>query len=298
MKSFLQLGLLIGLTLSQYSFADLKTRILQIDYAEGNEEFNEVIIAKNNSILLVARDATFMPEIEEAYQDHRIVDITLDENKINTFQIIDDGDDILDFYTNTSDKHSMQNYTPSNVSSLDDAKRIFNYLKDRSKWFTQCFNRAHIWSKQMYDRDHVDSMKIFIFYTKKYRREIHKKWWFHVAPMISVNGDYYVMDKEFTKGPLTNDKWENIFTSKLRQKGIENYKCKVIKNISEYYDRENQNSEYCNILVSSMYYWMPLDLSRLDSKGLEQTKWENRDLKIATKNVFWGWKKVYKEIKE
>ena len=134
---------------------------------------------------------------------------------------------------------------------------MFGKLKDRTKSFTQCFNRAHIWARQMHKDYAVKSQKILIYYTKKYRAEVDGKWWFHIAPMITVNEDKYVMDREFTNAPTTDANWEAIFTKKMKSKGIgpADYRCGKIKNISEYY--ADANPDYCNIQHTSMYYWEP-----------------------------------------
>ena len=149
----------------------------------------------------------------------------------------------------------------------------------------------------MFDNHGTKSMKILIYYTKRFRQEIGGKWWFHIAPMISVEGEHYVMDKEFTRGPVTDVEWEQIFTKKMEEKGVHGYRCKVIQNIKEYYEEYNQNNEYCNIQVTSMYYWEPNDMSRLDKTGQQKTEFINWELKTAAKNVFWKWRKVFREIK-
>lgn len=294
-------NLLMGLmlvTLTQTSWAGIKTRILNISEPETMADTYEVLVAKNTSPYQVsAQNLELIEKLQTAEEFNQVIEIETLENEITSMEVIEAGDDIIDFYNYDEELHPMTDYEASNVDSYEEAVRMFKYLKKRSKWFTQCFNRAHIWAKQMYDRDQVDSMKIFIFYTKKYRRTVDGKWWFHVAPMIDVNGQYYVMDQEFTRKPTLEHDWEKIFTYKLKKKGIEGYRCKVIRNIKEYYDKENQKSEYCNILITSMHYWMPLDMSNLDKKGLQQTEWSNRDLRSAAREVFWGWKKVYREIK-
>ena len=292
------LGTIILLSLTTAAFAGIKTRILHVDEPEVMGESYEVLVAKNRLALKVSPNQTLLIEkILKAEELNSVVELETEEDTLLSLTVIEEGDDVRDFYP-SDEVHPMMNYTPSNVESLEVAEQMFNYLKKRTKWFTECFNRAHIWSKQMYDRNNVDSMKVFIFYTKKYRREIKGKWWFHVAPMIDINGEYYVMDKEFTQEPARFKNWEHIFTKKMEAKGINGYRCSVIRNIKEYYDTYNQNNEYCNILITSMHYWMPLDMSNLDRKGIQQTEWSNRDLRSAAKEVFWGWKQVYKEIKE
>lgn len=193
----------------------------------------------------------------------------------------------------------MTDFEPNDVESLDLADEMFGALKKRSKWFTQCFNRAHIWARQMHKDYGVKSQKILIYYTKKYRREVSKKWWFHIAPMITVNGEKYVMDREFTNQPVTDESWESIFTKKMKKKNIgpRNYRCAQIKNISEYYDEANMNNEYCNIQLTSMYYWEPNDMEKLEEKGIQKTNWVNWELKAAAKEVWWGWRDIYKNYK-
>lgn len=184
----------------------------------------------------------------------------------------------------------MDNYSPSNVQSYERATEIFKSLNKKTKRWSQCFNRAHIWSKHMYDDYKVDSMKILIYYTKKYRKEVSKKWWFHIAPMINVQGEYYVMDREFTSKPVTNDEWEKIFTKKIKDK---TYRCKKIDNIKEYYESNNSVNEFCNIQYTSMYYWEPNDMSRLDKEASAKTQWIDWEIKVASREAFKKWKKVF-----
>lgn len=293
--------LLITLTLLIGSIgivkANTQTRILHIDAPSSIDEQYQVLIAKTREVFLVSpHNKELVEKLYQAEELNSVVDLKIEDNQILSLEIKEEGDDILDFYPDDS-LHPMTNYTPSNVDSMEIAKEMFQSLKKRTKWFTQCFNRAHVWAKQMYDSHQVKSMKILIYYTKKFRREIDGKWWFHIAPMIDVNGQYYVMDKEFTRGPVTDVKWEKIFTRKMENKGIYGYRCKVIQNIKEYYDRYNQENEYCNIQITSMYYWEPNDMSRLDKTGKQKTKFLNWELRAAAKEVFWKWRKIYKQIK-
>lgn len=185
----------------------------------------------------------------------------------------------------------MTGYEPSNVATYEYANAIFKGLYRKHKWFNQCFNRAHIWAKQMYDQHNVKSMKVLIYYTRKYRKEVDKKWWFHIAPVVTINGSLYVMDREFTRKPITVDEWEKVFTVKIKDK---NYRCKLIDNIAEYYDETNMRTEYCNIQFASMYYWEPNDMSKLDKTGEVKDRWVNWELRAAAKEAFWSWKTIYR----
>lgn len=280
--------------------AKIQTRILHINGPESINDYFEVLFAKERQVLKVyPHNLELIEKIENAYRLNASVEFDIQNDKIVQFSIIDSGDDITDFYLD-SELTPMSGYIPSNVESFEKAVQMFGYLKNNSKWFTQCFNRAHIWAKQMHKNDHIDSMKLFIFYTSKYRRELDEKWWFHVAPMIDINGQYYVLDKTFFRMPVIEAEWENHFTRKLEDKNssAKGYRCKVITNIGQYYDKENQKNEYCNLLVSSMYYWMPLNLSELENKGTEKTNWVNSEIISAAKEIFWRWGKVYDEIRD
>lgn len=207
------------------------------------------------------------------------------------------GADLYYQFHNTDDVNNSAyltpttGYRPNNIPSYDFAKAVFDGLYNKHRWFDQCFNRAHIWSKQMFDNNRIHSMKILIYYTKKYRKEVSKKWWFHIAPMVSINGELYVMDREFTRKPITADEWESIFTAQIGDKA---YRCKKIDNISEYYDEENMKNEYCNIQFTSMYYWEPNDMSKLDKTGEQKTQYVNWELRAAAKEAFSSWRTIYK----
>lgn len=78
-----------------------------------------------------------------------------------------------------------------------------------------CSNRAHMWVND-FKRDHnIDSGKIFLFYTEKKSGFSLKTWWYHVAPIINENGNFWVMDAGFgswLKTPVTPQEWLEKFT--------------------------------------------------------------------------------------
>ncbi len=288
------------MTLSLMTMTNLYANVTEVEEIMPGKESLEVILSNRADVLNISADNTnALNVIEEAHASNTPLTITVSpemNNVIIDAELIDAIKDVSESVSLEA-AHPMSNYNPSNVDSIEVANAIFKTLYKRTNWFVQCFNRAHLWAKQMLDNQGVHSMKQYIFYTKKYRREINGKWWFHVAPMIKVNDQRYVMDKEFTRNPVTDTEWENIFTKKLRAKGIKNYRCKVIQNMKEFYEKANQEKEYCNILTTSMYYWEPNDMSLLDKTGAQKTKFINRELKIAIKDVLDNWVPVYKRHK-
>jgi hypothetical protein len=288
------------LTLCLMSMTNLYANVTEIEQNEPGKESLEVILSNKSEVLNVSVENTETLDIlEEAHNSDLPLNINLEHaesNLIINAELLDSEKDISDT-TSSETLSPMTNYVSSNVDSVETANAIFKTLSKRTNWFVECFNRAHLWAKQMLDNQGVHSMKQYIFYTKKFRREVSGKWWFHVAPMIQVNDQRYVMDKEFTKAPITDTDWENIFTKKLRAKGIKDYRCKVIKNMKEFYEKANQEKEYCNILTTSMYYWEPNDMTRLDKKGVQKSEFINQELKIAIKDVLDNWVPVYKRHK-
>jgi hypothetical protein len=86
---------------------------------------------------------------------------------------------------------------------------------------SQCFQRAEVWSYDMYKTKHINPMKIFIFYTYAYKKWFYHEsghtfaWWFHVAPYV-VNKDAKgnltetVLDPAFSKTPLNVYDWSRL----------------------------------------------------------------------------------------
>ena len=172
-------------------------------------------------------------------------------------------------------------FTPTVLRSPEEARTIFNGLRRYSRSYSQCYNRAHIWAYESRNKFQLDSMKVFMFYTRKYIREYNFQWWFHVAPFTYVadNGRAYesVLDKKFSRGPTDMKGWTDIF---MKNKVT----CPVI---SKYTDYENhQEEEYCYLYKASMYYVQPLDLENLERTGKTKNQWLNYEIRRAYWNGF------------
>lgn len=281
--------------------AGINTHVVHMENGLNNAD-TEVFVSYDGRVFNLEADREDLREkLEYARENNLEVELEVEDSMVlhpDTVERIEDVQIIEEITPELQESDAlltpMTGYNPSNVESYEKANEIFLSLNDSTKWFSQCFNRAHIWAKEMFDNYGVHSMKILIYYTKRYRREVSKKWWFHIAPMVSVNGDFYVMDREFTRNPVSDTEWEQIFTKKM---GDTDYRCKKIDNIKEFYNEENTNNEFCNIQHTSMYYWEPNDMSRLDKTGAEKTTWVNWELRVAAKEAFRKWRKVYSELK-
>ena len=118
---------------------------------------------------------------------------------------------LLTFSFNTLAIDPMFNYESSNIENENQLFEMFTKLNRNKKRFglTQCYNRAHYWSYQMKQDYGVNSQKVFIYFTKKYTREINGSWWFHVAPALNFEDELHVFDPEFLTKPVTFESWKN-----------------------------------------------------------------------------------------
>lgn len=178
---------------------------------------------------------------------------------------------------------SFENYEPTVLATEVDAKNLFNTFKRGANSWSQCYNRAHVWSYESKTKHQVNTMKVFIFYTRKYIREYDFDWWFHVSPFTYIAGtetpEERVLDYRFTKAPATMKKWTDLF---MRNK----VECTSINRYSDY--ENNQEKAYCYLYRASMYYYQPLDLEALENTGKTKTDWVKWEVNNAYRNGF-GW---------
>ena len=253
----------------------------------------------------------------------------------------------------------MGHYAPTNIQTFEQLKAAFDTISKRSYKGSECYDRAHYWSYQMSQNLNINSTKVFVFFTKKYKREINGQWWFHVAPGVVYNHENYMIDPEFINKPVNFETWKNgvldhailkltpykinyekeitslskeLFIlkpiSKRSRKRIkyintrvtwlnseldrmlinknriikvtdENWpykkrniskmvdlNCKEITNYSEY--ENNQESEYCYIIRSNMYYWAPKSLELLESEDKYKDEFDKNEVYTAKKRAFKG----------
>ena len=125
-------------------------------------------------------------------------------------------------------------YDPTLVSSVDAAqdyldglpmgfKEDVGILGIHAQRVSQCYDRAELWSYHLHKNAHVNAMKVFVFYTHKYRNDYEKlyrrksfDWWFHVAPYLLVKNEQgeveeRVIDPEFSDTPMTMREWTDLF---------------------------------------------------------------------------------------
>ena len=225
-------------------------------------------------------DATYnATEILE--QQSNVLSISLTSTAATASTINESGAD-PDQVTNLS-----QALYSSYISDFSDDYELSNLMQTmrrdtRSK--SQCYNRAHVWSYELHRRyqngRRIQTGKMWIFFTRRYIREYKYKWWFHIAPFLTVNGEPKVIDRSYSNGPQNERTWTNMFMGN-------NAACRQIVRYSDY--KNNQQSEYCYTIKTSVYYWQPWQIERLENGGEVRNQWNSWEVKKAYKNAI-GWR--------
>lgn len=184
--------------------------------------------------------------------------------------------------------NQLRSFAPTDLQTYEEAVKVFNnMLNDGNKGRSECFQRAHIWSFDMWSKSNIASEKIFMFYTKRYQILEDFNWWFHVAPMVTAGGVEYVMDGAFTKKPTPVKEWYSSF---IRTDKI------TCPEITDYQEFENGHwNRLCYIMKVPMYYFRPLDMENRDKIGELRNHWVLEELQFARK-AFKKWDKTYEGL--
>lgn len=264
---FIQYVLLLLAVVPVFANTTIVSKIHDIDFGRNSSEKTLIllesghVIKPGNAKFLFDRNKTWSVTMDK---DHNV--LTMNEENIlpQEFQI---------------ERLDPVSYEPTKVKS-GDAKSYFNESRI-SHGETQCYNRAHVWAFEMWKNHQVKSQKIFLFFTRKYIREHNFGWWFHVAPLLYVDGFWgdseKVADPRYITAPRDIDWWTGKFIST-------NSKCPVITKYSEYADYPY--SEDCFVLKAPMYMYQPLDLEMQEVWGVEKNNFQLLDVQQAYKEAF------------
>lgn len=184
--------------------------------------------------------------------------------------------------------NQLRTFAPTDLQSYEKADELFkNMLNDGDRSRSQCFKRAHMWSYDMWSKLGVYSQKIFMFYTKRYQILEEFDWWFHVAPLVVVNGEDYVMDGTFMTKPTKVKEWNNYFlkTDKIT--------CPEISNYQQFED--GHWNRLCFVMKVPMYVFRPLDIENRDKRGIERNHWVIEELQDA-RRAFKNFEEVYEGL--
>lgn len=176
----------------------------------------------------------------------------------------------------------LDGYQVSAYSTEAEGLKLFKSMRTDTRKKSQCYNRAHVWSyemnKKMINGKRIQLGKTWLFFSRKYIREYKYKWWFHIAPYLKqkdIKDDIFVMDRKFTRKPLRLKDWTDVFMHNDAE-------CSEVKFYSDY--RSRMYTEECFIINSSMYYWQPNELKKLEETGLGKSFFRKPELQTAYKN--------------
>jgi hypothetical protein len=270
-----------------------------VDIINDGEEF--LILASDGLVYeLTNRDPENLEFAYSALESHETVDLIKPIMSLNKFfdtrqkitgfqKFISESEQSKKNSTsiNTENPTALDNYEVSTVSTEEKGLALFKTMRRDTRKRSQCYNRAHVWSfemsKKLIGNKKINLGKSWIFFSRKYIKEYKYKWWFHIAPYIKYDNidDIFVMDRKFTKKPLTLRDWTDTFM-------LNDAECSEVKYYSDY--RARMYTEECFVIKSSMYYWQPNQIKALESGGEEKKIFKKRELETAYKNAVKRWR--------
>jgi hypothetical protein len=183
---------------------------------------------------------------------------------------------------------TLGNYRPSVIPSEQEAQRIYQSMPTKTfKGSSGCFQRAHNWSYDLSRNNGIQSMKVFLFFTERYKREFDYEWMYHVAPLMPVRmNDGSISEMVFDPTFVTAPSWisgedRKFFDNKpvsierwIRYFVFPQTECPVVENYQDYFDYQERH--YCYIMKTPMYTYIP---ENIDSESEVRTWWREGDLK-------------------
>lgn len=199
----------------------------------------------------------------------------------------------LSFAGDTGFSHlkTLSGFEASVLPSEAAALKIYQGMPvDKFRGNSGCFQRAHNWAYTLDRQLDIKSMKVFLFFTRRYQREFDYHWFYHVAPVIPVQTvagvEPMVFDPTFTSAsedstaeekaqfdnkPVSIHEWTRYFI-------IPEGECPVVENYADY---ENyQEKYYCYTMMAPMYAYIP---ANLEEEPSTRTAWRKPDLEQMKK---------------
>jgi hypothetical protein len=167
------------------------------------------------------------------------------------------------------------------LNSLDELQQMFNRMKPDYKRISECSDRAQVWAYEEFKKSGLKSEKAFVFFTASYINRHRFKWWFHVAPLISVKSgarvQKMVMDYRYLDRPVPIKEWTDLMVFSKKN-------CKLTEKFSEY--DVNPQIEDCYLMVDSMYYRLPGELHSQELTQKFKAEFSMSEIQNAYRNAF------------
>lgn len=263
-----QLILLLALT-SLNLFAE--TFVTRIHSMHEGEKF---IRLENGRVAFLVEEVKRLPRGSK-------VKVTLNqENQLEFLELLEEINN-EDTLNKNLELELPPTFKPTILPDLKTATERFNGLQADFKRVSECSDRAHVWSYDMFKNNGVLSQKVFALFTASYINRNHFKWWFHVAPLVSVQEgpvvEQRVMDFRYTDRPLKIKEWTDLLVFSKRP-------CKMTTKFSEY--DVNPQTEDCYMIIESMYYRLPGDIFDQERKGVYRDRFYDSEVNFARKLGF------------
>jgi hypothetical protein len=267
------------------TFAEtIETSVIGVERGRSASEDHLVMLSKDGQVGFLSPSQTELLQILELGEIQNLeFEITLDDDHyITAARALEKQLDI-----SASDEPKTQThlgsaeYTPTVLPNLAAATAIFKELNPNARDTAQCYNRAEVWSYEEFTRHQLYSKKVFLFFTTKYIRDYHYRWWFHVSPfvLVNLNGTITeeIIDYSFLRRPTPLKPWTDLFIQPKTD-------CTSVDRYSDY--SRNQEATYCYVIKTSMYFWQPKDIQALETGTPAKTSFVQSDVNYAYKHGF------------
>jgi hypothetical protein len=244
-----------------------------------NHEPSMAFLSNGRIAYFPNQDSALYSDLLSLQKKQHPLEITLDRsNHIISLQLTDNK---KSFKEGTVTRSNESEFHASFFKKFDHIQEVFNRMREDYQEEAQCYNMAHIWAYEEFQRSSLKTMKLFLFFSKKYIRTYKYHWWFHVTPLTYLKVKRrtyrpYTLDRRYTFIPLEIEEWKNHFI-------IDQHSCKEITKYAEY---KNNQSEYCFLLPTSMYFWQPKDILNRDRTGFEKTQFIKEEIQHAYLEAF------------
>lgn len=268
-------------TTANFVFAEtLVGRVESIDNGE-DEAPHIIMLSSGRTVFLDGNDKEELNFFEDIQREEQVVEVEIDENN-SYISAKNAPTQEQEPYIAPTEEPKMS-YIPTIMNSVSEASGVFQKMRRNYQNNSQCYNRAHIWTYEEFKRSGLKSMKLFMFFTRKYIRNYRYHWWFHVTPMVYVQDQErnmsveMTLDRRFTREPLSLKNWTDVFIYSRKS-------CPIVQKYSDYED--NQEAQDCYLIPVSMYFWQPRDILNRDQTGKVKTEYINSEVNWAYREAF------------
>lgn len=254
--------------------ATLTSRVHSIDKGVNFYDVDIVMLENGHNAFLKPGDKSLLDSIERSIENQDTLELQLDDelNVLSVQTVAAAPEDVNTNSVSIPEYAESMSYDPSIVTSSQ-ATSAFKNMRRNYQNNSQCYNRAHVWTYEEFQKTGMKTGKLFLFFTSKYIRNYRYKWWFHVTPFAYVDGlsqsNWRTMDRRYTSGLLSTKAWTNVFM-------LNDALCPIAEKYSDY--RNHQQDEDCYLIPRSMYFWQPRDILREENSGYVKTQYYDSEL--------------------